>query len=162
MVKNNNNKEKFFDSILSSLPYLDAVIKETLRKYPPVIRLERRVGEDNLKLGGIPVDKGVLIEIPTVAVHHNPEYYPDPSRFNPERFLPENKHLLVPYTYLTFGQGPRNCVGMRFAYQEIKLCLAKIITFYKFTPTTDTPVKLEFPKLGLVSVKKFNLKVNKR
>lgn len=122
------------------------LLVETLRKYPPVVRLERRVSGKNIKLGGIPLDDGVLIEIPTYTVHHDPDNYPEPSRFNPERFLPESKHLLVPYTYIPFGDGPRNCLGMRFAYQEAKLCLAAIVQRYHFSRTAKTPEKLTFMK----------------
>ena len=145
------------------LPYLEAVIKETLRKYPPVIRLERMVTVDEYKLAGVMLKRDDLINIPTYAVHHNPEYYYEPEQFNPERFMPENKHLLVPYTYIPFGQGPRNCIGMRFAYQEIKLLLAKIIPKFEFTPTANMVKNPEFEGLGLVlGCKPFHLNVSMR
>jgi len=156
------NTDQYYDTVINRIPYLDCVMKETLRKYPPVIRLERRVGIDDYKLGGVPLEKDQLVQIPTYAVHHNPEYYPDPERFNPDRFLPENKHLLVPYTYLPFGQGPRNCVGMRFAYQEIKLLLAKMIPKFHFAPTAETPEVLKFVQFGLLSTKPFTLQVDQR
>ncbi|XP_017493709.1 PREDICTED: cytochrome P450 3A24-like, partial [Rhagoletis zephyria] len=117
---------EYCERILNQAPYLEAVIKETLRMYPPVIRIERRLAVNDYKLGGIPLEKDVLVEIPTVSVHYSPEYYPQPTLFNPDRFMPANKAKLVPYTFLPFGAGPRNCIGMRFAYQEIKLCLAQM------------------------------------
>src|SRR5699024_4497212 len=112
------NSDEYLEKVMTQIPYLDAVIKETLRKYPPLTRVERRCSIDGYKLGGITLEKDQHIEIPLYAVHHNPEYYPEPERFNPDRFMPENKHLLVPYTYMPFGLGPRNCLGLRFAYQE--------------------------------------------
>ena len=139
-----DNMNVHFEAILNQAPYLEAIVKETLRKYPPLVRIERRVTSDKVTLGGIPLDKDVLIEIPTIAVHRDPDYYPEPDRFNPERFMPENKHLLVPYTYLHFGDGPRNCVGMRFAYQEAKLALASMVRRYRFATTANTPDKLCF------------------
>jgi cytochrome P450 family 3 subfamily A len=74
------------------LPYLDSVISETLRLYPPVLRLEREAMTD-YKLGntGITLLKGQLVEIPVFAIHHSEEYYPNPERFFPERFMPENR-----------------------------------------------------------------------
>ena len=114
-------------------------------------------------MNGLQLEKGTLIEISTQVVHHDPEYYPDPFAFNPERFMPENKHNIVPYTYIPFGHGPRNCVGMRFAYQEIKLFLAKIIRRYRFATTPKTPSKLSFkPGSLLLNVKHFPLAVSKR
>src|SRR5699024_10074830 len=104
---------------------------------------QHRVGVDNYKLNGIQLEKDTHIDIAAYAVHHSAEYYPEPERFNPERFMPENKHLLVPYTYIPFGAGPRNCIGMRFAYQEIRLCLAKIIRDFRFSPAPDTKIPLD-------------------
>ena len=76
--------------------------------------------------------------------------------------MPENKHLLVPYTYLPFGSGPRNCIGMRFAYQEIRLCLAKIIRQYKFSPSEETKIPMEFNKIGIITTKNIPLRVSAR
>lgn len=123
---------------------MNACISETLRKYPPLNRLERRCSQAGYKIAGIELQKDTLIEIPCYAVHYNPKYFPEPEVYRPERFLPENKHLLVPYSYLPFGQGPRNCVGMRFAYQEMKMCVAALCRQFRFVATPKTPTKLYF------------------
>ena len=140
---------------LAKLPYLDAVISETLRKYPPVVRLQRYASQ-SYQLGdtGITLEKGSMVNILAYVMHHNEEYFPEPDQFKPERFLPENRHLIKPYTYLPFGVGPRNCVGMRFGLLEAKLALAKIITKYKFVKSANTQVPLEFlPFRGILTPK---------
>ncbi len=88
----------------------------------------------------------MVILIPIHGIHHNPEFYPNPHRFEPERFLPENRDKLIPYTYLPFGAGPRNCVGMRFALLEAKTIIANIIMKYKFVRTENTKIPLQFRK----------------
>src|SRR5207247_2048702 len=99
---------------LHRLPYLDACISETLRKYPPVTRLEREANQ-NVTLGDpdIKLKKGHLVEIPIYAIQHSEEYFENAEQFIPERFLPENRYKIIPYTYMPFGTGPRNCIGMR-------------------------------------------------
>lgn len=153
---------EYYDTVMTKISYLDACIKETLRLYPPLVRLERRVNTDGYNLGGVELENDQLVTISAFAIHRNPKYYPEPLTYNPERFMPENKHLLTPYTYLPFGVGSRNCIGMRFAYQEIKLCLARVITQFRFDKSPQTPEKLEFSKMGIVSVKPFTLSVSKR
>ena len=171
LALNQNVQEKLYQEIkcsadkngeidyetLAKLPYLDAVISETLRKYPPVTRLERLVCQDNYKLAntGITLNKGDLVEIPVYAMHHSEEFYPSPEKFKPERFLPENRHLINPYAYLPFGSGPRNCVGMRFGLLESKLALSKVILKYKFERSSKTQDPLQFyPLRRVLSVKK--------
>ena len=160
------NSNEYYDMMMNKIDYLDAVIKETLRIYPPLVRVERRVGVDGYKLGGVQLEKGQMMYACVYALHHNAEYFPDPERFDPDRFMPENKHLIVPYSYMPFGQGPRNCIGMRFALQEIKVCLAKIVTQFKFSPSPKTPKKLSIIPFGTMgrplAVHPFPLKVSKR
>ena len=132
---------------LMRMPYLDAVLSEALRLHSPVTRMSRVAVED-YKLGdtGVTIYKGQQIDIPIYAIHHDPDYYPNPYQFNPERFMPENRHNITPYTYLPFGAGPRNCIGMRFALLEAKLCLSHIIRKYRFFPTVNTDVPLKFKR----------------
>jgi cytochrome P450 len=131
--------------VLAKLPLLDAVLSETLRLYPPVLRLERKAQKD-YKLGntGITLYAGQDIEIPVYGIHHSEEFYPNANKFDPDRFMPDNRHNLIPYTYLPFGTGPRNCIGMRFALMEAKLGLAHIVRRYRFVRSKQTAVPLEF------------------
>lgn len=99
------------------------------------------------------------IHIPTYTIHHDPKYYPDPQRFDPERFskvnhscqqpliyetqckmlMQEAKASRHPMAFLGFGQGPRNCIGLRFALIENKIALTKLLPLYEFVPGKDTP-----------------------
>ena len=158
-----NNQQIDYET-LTKLPYLDAIVSETLRKYSPFIRLERSVSENyNLLNTGIKLSKGDLIEIPVYAIHHCEEFYPSPEQFKPERFLAENRHLIKPYTYLPFGAGPRNCIGMRFGLLETKLCLFKIIQKYRFYQCANTDVPLKFfPLRKIIAAKKMVVGIEAR
>ncbi|XP_054157203.1 cytochrome P450 3A9-like [Oppia nitens] len=127
------------------LPYLDACISEALRMYGPA-PITSRVPSQDYKLGntGITVEKGTTIMIPIHALHHCPDYFPEPKQYRPERFLPENRDKIIPYTYLPFGAGPRNCVGMRFALMEAKAVVARMVIKYEFIRTANTKVPLQY------------------
>ncbi|UYV82549.1 hypothetical protein LAZ67_21002741 [Cordylochernes scorpioides] len=129
-----------YDTV-KKLPYLNAVISETLRMYSPASRTDR-IAKENYVLGetGIVVPKGVLVQFPIHTIHHDAEYFPDPQRYDPERFLPENRDKILPFTYIPFGAGPRNCIAERFALLEMKLCLAKVIHRFRFTQVPETQV----------------------
>ena len=145
-AKNKNNGVLDYD-ILMSLPYLDAVINETLRMYPPIIRTDRQCSEDitlDYKGKRIEMKKGDGFILPIYAIHHMEEYYPEPEEFKPERFLPENKGQLTPYTFLSFVAGPRNCIGMRFALLEAKLALSNLLLEFDFVRSSRTSVPLDF------------------
>ncbi|CAG2178110.1 unnamed protein product, partial [Oppiella nova] len=104
---------------LSQLPYLDAFLSEIMRHHASPLPLSRYPVTD-CKLSGtdIVVRAGTQIEIPLYAIHHSDEFYESPWKFDPDRFMPENKHKIRPYTFLPFGAGPRNCIGMRFGILE--------------------------------------------
>ncbi|CAG2121668.1 unnamed protein product, partial [Medioppia subpectinata] len=149
---------------LQRLPYLDAVVSETLRKYPAITRLEREAGKD-MKLGdtGIKLFKGQMVEIPVYAIHHSEKYYKNADQFIPDRFLAENRKNLVPYTYMPFGTGPRNCIGMRFALMEVKLCIAHIVKRFRFMKCAETEIPLQFMNLTpLLTSKSISLNIEKR
>ncbi|CAG2172756.1 unnamed protein product [Oppiella nova] len=150
-----NEKGEMDYEVLSRLPFLDALLSETLRNYPLILRLQREAMED-VMLGntGVKIEKGVSVEIPVYAIHHDPDHYPDPYTFNPDRFMPENRDHIKPYTYLPFGSGPRNCIGMRFALLEAKLAIAKIVQKFRFSRVTDTDVPVIY-MTALLYVLKF-------
>lgn len=93
---------------------------ETLRKWPPAAFLDRlsvkpftiepeKPGEKHLHL-----EAGLTIWIPVMGIHRDPNHYPDPEKFDPERFNELNKKNIKPFSYLPFGTGPRNCIGKLF------------------------------------------------
>lgn len=145
----NSNHNRIDYDLVSKMSYLDAVISETLRLYNPVLRMERQASEDYI-LGntGIVIKKGMIVGIPVWALHHDPQYYPEPYAFKPERFFVENRERIVPYTYLPFGVGPRNCIGTRFALLETKLALIKVLAKFRFVPSKNTRIPLRFLPVG--------------
>lgn len=111
---------------LSKLKYLDMVVSESLRLWPPAPAVDRLCVRDYQLDDGeglrFLVEKGQGIWIPIHGIHRDPKYYPDPERFDPDRFGDNRKGSIRPGTYMPFGIGPRNCIGSRFALMELK-CL---------------------------------------
>ncbi|CAG7717309.1 unnamed protein product [Allacma fusca] len=139
-----NNGEFNYD-IINSLEYLDMVISETLRKYPPAARTERRSTRPyKIPDSDVSLPEGSLVVIPTYQVHHDEDYWPEPSRFDPERFMKENVSKRHPFAYQPFGHGPRNCIGNRFALTEVKLALAQLVLNFKLQPNKDTVIPIKF------------------
>ncbi|XP_029163052.1 cytochrome P450 4C1-like [Nylanderia fulva] len=107
---------------LSQLKYLERVIKETLRIFPSVPFIFRKLTED-VKIGDYTLPKDTTVSIEILFTQTNPEVWPDPEKFDPDRFLPENVRNRNPYAYIPFSAGPRNCIGQRFALLEEKTIL---------------------------------------
>lgn len=131
--------------ILFEMEYLDMVINESLRKYPPIPNGIRLCTKDYVIPGtNLRVDKGTSVEIATYSLHHDPEYYPEPSKFDPERFTPAQIKLRHPFTFLPFGEGPRNCIGMRFGLMQSKLGIVKILQNFELSTSSLTPIPIKF------------------
>ncbi|KAJ9573566.1 hypothetical protein L9F63_009051, partial [Diploptera punctata] len=135
-----------------SMKYLDMVLSETLRIYPPAGLTDRK----RVKTYTLPTEPpytlhpGEGLWIPVYALHHDPEYFPDPDKFDPERFSDENKDKIKPFTYLPFGSGPRNCIGNRFALMETKIALVHILSRFNFQVVSRTPIPIQITKKGQV------------
>ncbi|KAM7315660.1 cytochrome P450 3A24 [Ixodes scapularis] len=150
--------------VVSKLQYLHGVVSESLRMYPPAVRIERSALNDYV-LGdtGIKVPKGCVVAVPVYSMHYDPEYFPDPTTFDPNRFSDENIDSIRPYTYLPFGAGPRNCIGMRFALEAVKLSLLHSVHSVEFVRTKNTKVPLEFVKgFGVLNAKHLTIGIRKR
>ncbi|XP_021932183.1 probable cytochrome P450 4aa1 isoform X2 [Zootermopsis nevadensis] len=119
-------------SDLGRLTYLDQCIKETLRMYPSVPLIFRTLTQD-AKLGQYTVPAGCGILISPFATHHLPGIYPEPEKFDPDRFLPDKVESRHPYAFIPFSAGPRNCIGYRFALMEMKTIISTILRRYRLS-----------------------------
>ncbi|NXF46237.1 CP3A4 protein, partial [Oceanites oceanicus] len=123
------------------MEYLDMVVNESLRLFPPGSRIER-VCKKTVELNGVTIPKDMVVMIPVYMLHRDPEYWTEPEEFRPERFSKENRESIDPYTFLPFGAGPRNCIGMRFALLILKLALVVLLQNFSFRTCKDTPVRI--------------------
>jgi cytochrome P450 family 6 len=138
-----------YDAIYE-MKYLDMVVNETLRKYPLTTFLNRNTAKKyTFEETGFTLDEDVSILIPVAGLHFDPEYFPDPEKYDPERFSEENKNKIPPYTFLPFGDGPRNCIGQRFGLLVTKMALAYTLKDFAFERTAATAVPLGFDPASL-------------
>lgn len=92
------------------------------------------------------IEKGTLIEMPIISMQYDPKYFPNPERFDPERFSDENKNKIDPYTYYPFGLGPRICIGSRFALMEAKIFFAHLLLSFEIVPVKETLIPMTLSK----------------
>ncbi|XP_059612224.1 cytochrome P450 4d10 [Phlebotomus argentipes] len=129
-------------SDLNNLQYMDLVIKETMRLFPSVPIIGREA-QTEAKLNDLTIPAGSGIAIGTYFMGRDPDLFPDPETFNPERFSVERSaETLNPYSYVPFSAGPRNCIGQKFAILEMKSTAAKILRNFELSvdESYKTPV----------------------
>jgi cytochrome P450 len=114
----------------ASLRYTEAVLLEAMRLYPPAWGIERRAVSDQ-EIGGYVIPAGAAVLMPTFVINRDPRLYPDPLRFDPERFLGEAAAARPDWAYPLFGAGTRKCIGVGFAMLEAVLVLAELGRRYR-------------------------------
>jgi cytochrome P450 len=126
---------------LPKLPYLDAVLRETLRLYPPAYIIGREVREP-FELGGYLIPRGTDLVMSPWNVHRSARFYPEPERFQPERWLDPARTPSARFAYFPFGGGPRICIGSHFALQEAALVLAMLVQRWELSPVPGFKLRL--------------------
>ncbi|GAB0096683.1 hypothetical protein DMENIID0001_122260 [Sergentomyia squamirostris] len=144
------NGQRLTYETLQKMKYLDMVVSEGLRLYPPTTIIERECNK-NVTLDvkeNFPFDfkKGYGIWIPIFCFHYDENLYPNPEKFDPERFNDDNKTSINASAYIPFGIGPRNCIASRFALMELKTVLYFLILNFNLEVTSKTQVPLKFGK----------------
>uniref|UniRef100_A0A1I8PQW7 Cytochrome P450 n=1 Tax=Stomoxys calcitrans TaxID=35570 RepID=A0A1I8PQW7_STOCA len=147
-VKSEHGDKITHDS-LKSLKYIQQIVQETLRKYPIVpalLRYCRHTTTLNSSTGSITLPKDTTVMIPVYSIHNNPDFYPNPQAFFPERFDEAAEAERPPHTFLTFGDGPRNCIAAGFGKMELLFGLATLLSKFRFSVSAKTPQEVEFKK----------------
>ncbi|XP_055589836.1 probable cytochrome P450 9f2 [Uranotaenia lowii] len=139
---------------LHKMKYLDMVISESLRMWPgPAI--DRLCVRDYTLDDGeglrFTIEKGAVVWFPIFGIHRDPKYYPNPEKFDPERFNDVNRTTINTAAYLPFGIGPRNCIGSRLALMEIKAIMYALLLKFRFERNEQTQVPVQLLK-GFVSL----------
>jgi cytochrome P450 len=117
-------------------------IEESLRLYPPAWGFSRQaIGDD--EIGGYRVPRGSLVFLIPFVVHRRPRLWPDPERFDPNRFAPEHESARPRFAYIPFGGGPRGCIGNQFAMVEAQLIVAAIAQRYRIELVPDQDIRPE-------------------
>ncbi|XP_014216832.1 cytochrome P450 4C1-like [Copidosoma floridanum] len=131
IFRRNNGIFDFSD--LKDMVYLERCIKESLRLYPSVPSISREMTED-LQLKHCLVPKGSNVVLSIVDVHRDPNFWPEPNKFDPDRFLPDKTIIRHPFSYIPFSAGFRNCIGQKFAMIELKILMALILYNFHLEP----------------------------
>ncbi|GAB1602238.1 cytochrome P450 3A24-like isoform X1 [Argonauta hians] len=161
-IKLSIKKDEVTFENLQQLKYLDMCVAEVLRMYPVSPRTDRIVASECV-INGWTIPKEANVVFPIYTLHHDPQIWPDPHKFDPERFTAEASEARPPYSYLPFGGGPRMCMGPKFAYLELKLAIVEMVRSYRLLPCPRTEVPVELADNFLLAPKNgIWLKVLKR
>jgi cytochrome P450 len=124
---------------ISSLPYVEKVVTESMRLYPPAWIIGRRALQD-YRIGDYVAPARSIMVMSPYVLHRDARYFPDPERFDPDRWTPEFRSALPPFAYCPFGGGPRRCIGESFAWMELILVAATIAQQWRLRLVPGHPV----------------------
>ncbi|XP_026725871.1 cytochrome P450 6k1-like [Trichoplusia ni] len=130
-IKSSGKQILDFDE-LSNLKYLKSCILETLRKYPPVPFLDRICNKTYKLNDEVTIEKGTPVFVNVIGIHHSEDYFPEPGKWLPERFVETSDADNLDFTFLPFGGGPRNCMGFRYGLMQVSSAVAHMVAKYRF------------------------------
>lgn len=149
---------------IQEMPYLSQVVNETLRKYPIVGYAERQCAQpaegERFTLephSSMELPHGMPVYVSTIAIHHDPQYWPEPEKFDPDRFDPANRSNLNMDAYMPFGVGPRNCIGMRLGLLQSKMGLVHLLRHHRVHRSDQTPETIEWAATSPVIASKHEI-----
>ena len=139
LEKRENNRIQWDD--VSELPYLTRCIKESLRLHPALPIIGREI-KHPLQIDDKLVPVGTHLDVNIWNLHHNPEVWEEPMKYDPDRFLPEKMAKMDSHAFMPFSAGPRNCIGQVFAMNEMKTTTARILREFDLSVDTSVEVKM--------------------
>lgn len=145
---------------MERLSYTNAVVKESLRVYPPVWTMAR-LATDDVEVGGVRLRAGEQAILPQWVVHRDARWFPEPEAFRPERFLGDAHKELPRFSYFPFGGGPRVCIGQHFALMELVFVVARLSQSFVFE-TLDGDAPALHPVITLRPKGPVRLRVRRR
>ena len=126
--------------------------------FPPTPKTNRECNQTCAVTDDLIIEEGINVSLPIFLIHHNPQYWPNPDKFDPERFNPNNEQSYPTFAYLPFGEGPRNCVGKRLALLVAKMTLITILKDLQFKGSADTEVPLDL-SVGILTSPRNGIKL---
>ncbi|XP_075545080.1 cytochrome P450 3A14-like [Dermacentor variabilis] len=140
-----------YETVMKKLKYLEHVVDETLRLYPPALSGVNRQAKEDFEYNGIKYKAGTNVTAALYEMHRDPRYFSNPLEFNPERFSPGNEASFTKAALMTFGVGPRNCVGMRLALLKVRYTVAKMVQKYRMKLGPSQKGTMELGQYAMVS-----------
>lgn len=152
---------------LNKMKYMEMVLNEVLRVHSPAVFIDRlctknfTFNDDKLSLEFV---KGDHLWIPIYCFHYNADYFPEPEKFDPERFSDENKVKINSAHFVPFGQGPRQCIGNRFAQMEVKVLIYYLLRNFTLNVSakTEIPLTIKSSPFGLAPANGLHLMLRRR
>jgi cytochrome P450 family 6 len=151
-------------SNINEMPYAHQVLNETLRMYSVMPFLDRECTKaDGYSLepfSDFKIPHGMPVLIPFFSLGRDEKYFPEPLKYDPDRFSPENIHNVPSCAHTPFGTGPRVCIGERLALIQVKTALVKLLQDFRVETTDKTPMTIEFTKKAMLIQSNKGLFVN--
>uniref|UniRef100_A0A336JYZ5 CSON009146 protein n=1 Tax=Culicoides sonorensis TaxID=179676 RepID=A0A336JYZ5_CULSO len=135
--------------LIHEMTYLEACVKETLRKFPGLPVLLRECTKDyKIPNSKLTIKKGTSVFVSAIGLQYDPKYFPDPFKFDPDRFL-EDSNLQNKDAYLPFGDGPRKCIAVRMGFLFVKVALVKLLSKYDWETVDNKPIEFDTYSVGV-------------